>query len=71
MSGGIEIAGVKLGSFEGRINMMVIETYDFDIMLGNTLMNMAKVCVMPHLGGIMVMHEENPYFVEVILWVVN
>lgn len=52
--------GVKLGSYEGKINMMVIEIDDFDIKLGNTFLKLDKICIMTHLGGIMVMHVEKP-----------
>lgn len=54
MTGVIHNVGVKLGSYEGRINMMAIVIDDFDIILDNTFLK----------RGVLVMHEEKPYFVD-------
>lgn len=55
---------VCLGEFEGRMDLMVIEIDDFEEFFGNTFLTAAYVGVLPHLGGVIVMHKAGSCFVH-------
>ena len=56
---------ISLGNWSGRIELMVVPLDDFDIILGIDFMSSARVAVLPYLGGMLIMDEDNPSLVMV------
>ena len=56
--------GICLGKYEGRVDLMVIELDDFDLILGNPFMRSAGVGVFPQLEGILIANEAGACFVR-------
>ncbi|KAH7836343.1 hypothetical protein Vadar_000105 [Vaccinium darrowii] len=54
---------LKVGNWNGQVDLMVYPLYDCELILGNEFFLVAKVTVMPHLGGILIADEKQPYFV--------
>ncbi|GAV59676.1 gag-asp_proteas domain-containing protein [Cephalotus follicularis] len=53
---------ISMGSWEGKINLMVVPLEFFDLILGNDFIS-EKVIMMPHLCGLFIMNEKSPNFV--------
>ena len=56
---------ISLGNWRGHMDLMVVPLDDFDIILDIDFMCNAKVAVLPHLGGMLIMDEDNPSLVTV------
>lgn len=54
---------VRIGDWAGMLNLMVVPLDDFDLIIGNDWFVDAKVVLMPHLGGLMVMDKKHPCFI--------
>ncbi|KAH7845877.1 hypothetical protein Vadar_006951 [Vaccinium darrowii] len=54
---------LKVGNWNGRVDLMVYPLDDFELILGNEFFLAAKVAVMPYLGGILIADEKQPCFV--------
>lgn len=54
---------VRIGDWAGMLNLMVVPLDDFDLIIGNDWFVDAKVVLMPHLGGLMVMDQKHPCFI--------
>lgn len=54
---------LKVGNWNGRVDLMVYPLDDFELILGNEFFLTAKVAVMPYLGGILIADEKQPCFV--------
>ena len=55
---------IRLGDYEGRMDLMVIEMDDFDLIIGNAFMRTAGVGVFPQLGGILIMDQAGASFIH-------
>ncbi|KAH7836606.1 hypothetical protein Vadar_003409 [Vaccinium darrowii] len=55
---------LKVGNWNGRVDLMVYPLDDFELILGNEFFLAAKVAVMPHLSGILIADGKQPYFVS-------
>lgn len=56
----------KVGEWAGKVNFHVVPLDDFDVILGNDFMVKAKAAVMPFLGGLLIMDEKQPCFVQTV-----
>ncbi|KAK9148304.1 hypothetical protein Scep_007061 [Stephania cephalantha] len=56
---------LKVGSWEGKINLMVVPLDDFDVILGNDLLHIGSIALMSFLRGLFVMNKSHPCFVPV------
>jgi hypothetical protein len=54
---------LRIGDWNGQVDLMVYPLDDFELILGNEFFVAAKVAVMPHLGGILIADEKRPCFV--------
>ena len=54
---------IKLGDWKGTIDFLSIPLDDFDFILGNDFFQRAKVALLSHLNGLLIMDEKQPYFV--------
>ncbi|XP_070032451.1 uncharacterized protein [Nicotiana tomentosiformis] len=57
---------MSIGYWKGKANLMVIPLEDFEAILGIDFMRKYCFVSMPHLDGVMIMHEMAPSFVKVI-----
>lgn len=55
---------LKINGWSGKVDLMVYPLDDFELILGNEFLKVAKVAVMPHLGGILIADEKQPCFVS-------
>ncbi|XP_012851858.1 PREDICTED: uncharacterized protein LOC105971552 isoform X2 [Erythranthe guttata] len=53
-----------IGSWKGQCGLTAVPLDDFDVILGQEFLLAAKAAVIPFLGGLMIMDEERPCFVE-------
>ncbi|KAK9090981.1 hypothetical protein Sjap_024158 [Stephania japonica] len=54
---------LKVGSWEGKINLMAVPLDDFDVILGNDFLHLGSIALMPFLKGLFVMNKSHPCFV--------
>ncbi|KAK9100739.1 hypothetical protein Scep_024169 [Stephania cephalantha] len=54
---------LKVGSWEGKINLMAVPLDDFDVILGNDFLHIGSIALMPFLRGLFVMNKSHPCFV--------
>lgn len=54
---------LKVGDWNGKVDLMVYPLDDFELILGNEFFVAAKVAVVPHLCGILIADEKQPCFV--------
>ena len=52
-----------MGDWKGRIDFLSVPLDDFDFILGNDFFQRAKVTLLPHLNGLLIMDEKQPCFV--------
>ncbi|OIT29089.1 hypothetical protein A4A49_55045 [Nicotiana attenuata] len=57
---------MSVGNWKGKVNLMVIPSEDFEVILGINFMQKNRFVPMPHLDGVMIMHETTPSFVKVV-----
>ena len=52
-----------MGDWKGNIDFLSIPLDDFDFILGNNFFQRAKVALLSHLNGLLIMDEKQPCFV--------
>jgi hypothetical protein len=55
---------VRIGEWEGKLDVMVVELDDYDVILGNSFFVEASVTIMPCLGGCLIGDPKQPSFVR-------
>ena len=55
---------MQIGDWKGTCNLLYVPLDDFDLILGVDFLLRAKVTLIPHLGGLMVLGEKQPCFVK-------
>ena len=54
---------IQLGEWKGTIDFLNVPLDDFDFILGNDFFQRAKVALLPHLNGLLIMEEKQQCFV--------
>ena len=54
---------IQMGNWKGTIDFFRVPLDDFDFILGNDFFQRAKVALLPHLNGLLIMDEKQPCFV--------
>ena len=54
---------IQMGDWKGTIDFLSVPLDDFDFILGNDFFQRAKVALLPHLNGLLIMDEKQPCFV--------
>ena len=54
---------IQMGDWKGTIDFLSAPLDDFDFILGNDFFQRAKVALLPHLNGLLIMDEKQPCFV--------
>ena len=54
---------IQMGDWKGTIDFLSVPLDDFDFILGNYFFQRAKVALLPHLNGLLIMDEKQPCFV--------
>ena len=57
---------IQMGDWKGTIDFLSISLDDFDFILANEFLQRAKVALLPHLNGLMIMDKKQPCFVASI-----
>ncbi|XP_075091805.1 uncharacterized protein LOC142171970 [Nicotiana tabacum] len=57
---------MSVGNWKRKVNLMVIPPEDFEVILGIDFMQKNRFVLMPHLDGVMIIHEIAPGFVKVV-----
>lgn len=57
-------AMLRVDSWPGNVDFLVVTLDDFEVILGNEFLRKAKVLVMPHFRGILIGDEQSPCFVK-------
>ena len=54
---------IQIGDWKGTIDFLSVPLDDFDFILGNNFFQRAKVALLPHLNGLLIMDKKKPCFV--------
>ena len=54
---------IQIGDWKGTIDFLSVPLDDFDFILGNDFFQRAKVALLPHLNGLLIMDKKKPCFV--------
>ena len=54
---------IQMGDWKGTIDFLSVPLDYFDFILGNDFFQRAKVALLPHLNGLLIMDEKQPCFV--------
>ena len=57
---------MQVGDWKGTFNLLCVSLDDFNLILGVDFLLKAKVALIPHLGGLVVLVEKKPYFVQAL-----
>ena len=57
---------MQIGDWKGMCSLFCVPLDDFDLILGVDFLLRAKVALIPHLGGLMVLEEKQPCFVQAL-----
>ena len=57
---------LQVGEWKGKINLLCVPFDDFNLILGIDFFLKSKAALIPHLGGLMILEEKQPYFVPVV-----
>ena len=57
---------MQIGDWKGTCSLLCVPLYDFDLILGVDFLLRAKVALIPHLGGLVVLEEKQPCFVKAL-----
>lgn len=60
---GMATTSMKVGCWEGMVNLMAVPLDDFDLILGNDFLVKARVVVVPYLGGVFIWDKDCPCFI--------
>ncbi|KAL0438984.1 UNVERIFIED_CONTAM: hypothetical protein Slati_2381400 [Sesamum latifolium] len=61
---GVACVGLKVGSWTGKCNLMVVPLDDFDVILGMDFMLLASAMVIPYLSGLFIVDANCTSFVQ-------
>ena len=54
---------IQMGDWKGTIDFLSVPLDDFDFILGNDFFQRAKVALLPHVNGLLIIDEKQPCFV--------
>ena len=57
---------MQIGDWKGTCSLLCVPLDDFDLILGVDFLLRAKVALIPHLGGLVVLEEKQPCFVKAL-----
>ncbi|KAL6350235.1 hypothetical protein AAG906_004180 [Vitis piasezkii] len=57
---------MQVGDWKGMFNLLCVPLDDFNLILGVDFLLKAKVALIPHLGGFVVLEEKKPYLVQAL-----
>ena len=57
---------MQVGDWKGTCNLLCVPLDDFDLIIGVDFLLKAKVALIPHLGGLVVLKERQPCFVQAL-----
>ena len=57
---------LQVGEWKGKCNLLCVPLDDFNMILGIDFFLKFKATLIPHLGGLMILEEKQPYFVHVV-----
>ena len=57
---------LQVGEWKGKINLLCVPLDDFNLILGIDFFLKSKAALIPHLGGLMILEEKQPYFVPAV-----
>ena len=57
---------MQIGDWKGMCSLLCVPLDDFDLILGVDFLLRAKVALIPHLGGLMVLEEKQPCFMQAL-----
>ena len=57
---------MQIGYWKGTCNLLYVPLDDFDLIIGIDFLLRAKVALIPHLGGLLVLEEKQPCFVKAL-----
>ena len=57
---------LQVGEWKGKINLLCVPLDDFNLILGIDFFLKSKAALIPHLGGLMILEEKQPYFVPTV-----
>ena len=57
---------MQVGDWKGTCNLLCVPLDDFDVIIGVDFLLKAKVALIPHLGGLVVLKERQPCFVQAL-----
>ena len=57
---------LQVGEWKGKINLLCVPLDDFNLILGIDFFLKSKAALIPHLGGLMILEEKQPYFVSAL-----
>ena len=57
---------LQVGEWKGKCNLLCVPLDDFNLILGIDFFLKFKAALIPHLGGLMILEEKQPYFVPAV-----
>ena len=57
---------LQVGEWKGKINLLCVPLYDFNLILGIDFFLNSKAALIPDLGGLMILEEKQPCFVPAV-----
>ena len=57
---------MQIGDWKDTCNLLCVPLDDFDLIIGVDFLLRAKVALIPHLGGLMVLEEKQPCFMQAL-----
>ena len=58
---------MQVGDRKGTFNLLCVPLDDFNLIIGVDFLLKAKVALIPHLGGFVVLEEKKPYLVQALM----
>lgn len=59
---------IRVGEWEDKLDVIVVELNDYDMILNISFFAKASITIMPHLGGYLIGDPKLPGFVQGIKW---
>ena len=56
----------QVGEWKGKCNLLCVPLEDFNLILGIDFFLKSKVALIPHLGGLMILEENQPCFMPAV-----
>lgn len=54
---------IQLGKWQGKMDMLAVTLDEFELMLRIKFLKIIQAAIVPHLGGLLIIDDKNPYFV--------